>query len=339
MEDTDRIAGIDVAAKDFAVWVDELGTEILSTTYPNSIEGINACIAAIAEAGLDPGTVLFCMEHTGVYAETLCYVLREKGLRVSLVAPHKVKRSVDDPRHKTDLLDSRRLVEYARRYADRLLPWEPNAVVVEQINVLLRTRDQLVKQNVASSNLLKTLRRKWIQTPAANDTLERTIAVLKTEIKNLERQIRQLIKDNPTLSHGVSLLLSVPGVGLIAAANLLVLTSGFTAHYTYRQTAAYLGIAPRPYESGATVRGGTHARGYGPSALRKVLHMSVRSAQRCNKQQRAYFLRKKAEGKPGRVVLNNLANKQLRVMLAVLQNGQPYNRAYRSINPALLTLP
>lgn len=337
MDKADRIAGIDVAAETFAVSVDESGTEILSATYPNSIEGINDCVAAIAEAGIDPGTVLFCMEHTGVYAETLCYVLQEMGLRVSLAVPHKVNRSIDDPRHKTDLLDSRRLVAYARRYADRLQPWEPNAVVVEQINVLLRTRDQLVKQRVSSSNLLKTLRRKWIQTPAANDTLERTLAMLKTEISNLDRQIRQLIKDNPALSHGVGLLLTIPGVGLMLAANFLVLTRGFTLPYTCRQTAAYLGIAPRPYQSGATVRGGTHSRGFGPSRMRQLLHMSVRSALRCNKKQRAYFLRKKAEGKPGRVALNNLANKQLRVMCAVLRNGQPYNHDYRSINPALLT--
>src|SRR5690606_4029970 len=116
-------------------------------------------------------------------------------------------------------------------------------------------RDQLVKQHTSSSNLLKTLRRKWIQTPAANEALDRSLTALKAEIKNLEHQIRQLIKDHPVLAHGVSLLVSIPGVGLMLAANFLVLTRGFTTRYTYRQAAAYLGMAPRPYESGATVRG------------------------------------------------------------------------------------
>ena len=67
--------------------------------------------------------------------------------------------------------------------------------------------------------------------------------------------------------------------------------------------------------------------------------MSVRAAQRCNRRQREYFLRKKAEGKHGSLVLNNLANKQLKLIFAVLEHRQPYRESYRSINPQLLTKP
>lgn len=337
--DTSVIAGIDVAADSFVVSVDEHGKEVHTGTYANTLDGIEDCLAELSRCKLDLSKILFCMEHTGVYSETLCYVLHEKGLRVALAAPHKVSRTAEDPRHKTDLLDSRRLVEYARRFTDRLQQWQPDEVVVEQINVLLRTRDQLVKQKTASSNLLTTLQRKWVQTPAANETLQRTIAALKAEIKELEHQIRQLISSNPMLAQGLALVASIPGVGLILAANFLVMTKGFSQSYTYRQAAAYLGIAPRPFQSGKTVRGGTHSRGYGPAVLRKLLHLSARAAQRSNTRQRAYFLRKKAEGKPGRLILNNLANKQLKLMFAVLENRQMFNPAYRSINPALLQKP
>ena len=36
----------------------------------------------------------------------------------------------------------------------------------------------------------------------------------------------------------------------------------------------------------------------------------------------AYYQRKKAEGKSGRLVLNNVGNKLLRVMAAVLRDGR-----------------
>jgi transposase len=294
--------------------------------YPNTIEGYNRLISNLS--GYQPKALLFCVENTGVYSESLCYVLEEGGYRVALVDPLHVSRSVRDPGHKTDKLDSRKIAEYGARFQDKLKLWRPNQTSVEQIRVLLRTREQLVKQKTSSKNLLTSLRRKYIQTPSANHALEETITNLKTQIKQIEQEISRLISQHPTLAQGATLVLSLKGAGLLLAAHMAVLTKGFTVMLNYRSTAAYLGVAPRAYQSGKTIYRRPRSRQHGPAMLRKLLHLSARSLIASSPPHKNYFLRKRAEGKPKQLILNNLANKQLRVLCGMLGNGIPYSENY-----------
>ena len=70
-----------------------------------------------------------------------------------------------------------------------------------------------------------------------------------------------------------------------------------------------------------------------------LLHLAARSVVTHNARFRAYYQRKLAEGKPKALVLNNVANKLLRVCLAVLASGQPYNPDYVSTRPRQDTAP
>lgn len=334
-------AGVDVSAKSFAVTIvdhrDE--TRYLGKIYSNDAAGISRCVRDIVEEGIDVEEVVFCLEHTGVYGEMLCYILTQKGLTVALVDPEKVRRSADDPNHKTDLLDSDRIAEYAGIYSKRLTPWTPCHASVDMISQRLVVREQLVKQRTALKNQRSVAKRKWVSDPITLALLDAQVVHLTAQIKNLERSMLDLVKASPALAHGYRLLLSIPCVGLYTAMNLIVVTRGFTITRTYRRLAAYLGIAPRRHESGTSVKKGNHSRGYGPSLLRKALHMAARSAMHTVAHYREYFARKKAQGKHGSIVMNNLVNKLLKVICAVLNNGEPYIKNYRSITPNLLTKP
>jgi transposase len=55
-----------------------------------------------------------------------------------------------------------------------------------------------------------------------------------------------------------------------------------------------------------------------------------------NVEFRRYYLRKVAEGKPKRLVLNNIANKLLKVVCALVQSESVYIPNYKSVNPMLL---
>jgi len=48
---------------------------------------------------------------------------------------------------------------------------------------------------------------------------------------------------------------------------------------------------------------------------------------------RHYYLRKLAQGKAKALVLNNIANKLLKVACAMIQNNTRYIKDYRSIHP------
>lgn len=78
------------------------------------------------------------------------------------------------------------------------------------------------------------------------------------------------------------------------------------------------------------------SRGYGPSMVRKLLHLAARSVRTHKEQFRKYFHRKRAEGKPKMLVLNNIANKLLRILCGMIKNKQPYIEDYQSVHPRLL---
>jgi transposase len=274
---------------------------------------------------------LVCIENTGVYSEALCYALSRRTIPLALLNPRAVAEALPAG-HKTDALDSRRIAEYGARYLDRLRPWTPRAEVVEQIRTLLATRERLVRQRTATQNARRALGRKSVQTPAANAALDATTAHLTAQIEAIMQAMRELIDQHPTMRQKVALLVTAPGVGELLASHLLVMTNGFAHEARYAQLASHLGISPRQHQSG-TMRRRARSRGYGPALVRKLLHLAARSVRTHKAPFRRYFERKRAEGKASRLVLNNIANKLLRLLCAMLRRGEPYVEGYRPMPP------
>lgn len=323
--------GIDPSAETFTA-----GTfpQVASaTTFENTPEGVAAFVKTLPEDRTD---FLVGVENTGVYSETLCYELNQANVPLVLLDPGAVYRAFGKG-PKTDERDAVKIAEYASRYHDKLVRWQPREAVVEQIRVLLATREQLVRQRTAALNARTSLRRKVVQTPGANAALDAVADHLKVQIDALRAEIERLIGAHPTLAHGVSLLLGVPGVGVLLASQMVVLTSGFEDMPGYRKLAHRLGIAPHPHQSGTSVRRKDRSRRYGPRVMRKLLHLAARSVRTHDARSRRYFEEKVAAGKEKRLVLNNLANRVLRVMCAVLKSSETYRPGYMSISPALLT--
>ena len=48
-----------------------------------------------------------------------------------------------------------------------------------------------------------------------------------------------------------------------------------------------------------------------------------------------YYRRKVSEGESGRLALNNVSNKLVRVMAAVLRDGVPYEAGHVSVRPTI----
>ncbi len=277
-------------------------------------------------------------ENTGVYSETLCYQLHEKGFTLSLLDPRTVWKAFGDGQPKNDPLDSQRIAEFGFRYTDKLRIWQPQEIIIEQVRVILSTREQLVQQKTATKNARSTLARKIIQTPAANRALEATLAHLEAQVERLEEELKRLIRSHPTIMQGVSLLMSAPGVSWLLSGHFAVMTRGFTEVPSYRTMAQYLGISPNEHTSGTSVRKRDRSRGYGPATARKLLHLAARSLRTHDARTRKYFLEKTAMGKPKPLVLNNIANKLLKQLCAMMKSKSPYVRGHRSVNPRHLAL-
>jgi putative endonuclease len=110
----------------------------------------------------------------------------------------------------------------------------------------------------------------------------------------------------------------------------------FTSSAHAKRLASYLGIAPLQHTSGTSVFRASQSRHFGPATPRKLLYLASCSVVTHNPEFRKYFLRKTAEGKSPRLVLNNVANKLLKLVCALIRSQQSYIPNYRSVNPLLL---
>ncbi len=328
--------GIDPAAESFTAAIIKDGKASgKPATFDNTSEGIHAFLGWITKAGCKRQTSWICVENTGVYSELLLYELSRTHWPLALLEPVKIHPKKQRP--KTDEIDSLKIAEYAWRYQDKLTLWRPHEAIVEQVKVLLSTREQIVKQRTALSNTRTSLKRKYIQTPTANDVVDSLVDQLSLKIKELENEILRLIRAHPTLAQTIAIIMTAPGVGLLLAANLLVITEGFTVELSYRKLARHLGIAPLPFESGSSIKHPARSRGKGPKIMRKLLHLAARSMVTHKQEFKHYYARKLAEGKPKKLVLNNVSNRLLRIVCSMLKNNKPYIDGYVSVNPRLIS--
>jgi len=329
--------GIDISNDDFAasIFTDPEIPIKTRTQIPNEFSGYEKFESWLAENQVQTDNCIICLEATGVYGESLCYFLAAKGWKVAVEPPLKVKRAFPDKGHKNDKTDSKKISEYAYRYFDELQFWRPKANIIEQIKVLLMTREQLVGQRTASSNTLKALRKKVVQTPLANDIYQKNVERLSRQIHKIEKELEKLIDKHPDFKKTVKFLDSIPGVGMLLAANFLAATDGFENEmaFQYRKLAAYIGICPYEHSSGSSVYKRPRTPKYGPAKLRKLLHLAARSVVTHNEQFFLYYQQKIAQGKKPKLVLNNVSNKLLKIMCAVTRTQKPFVDNYVSIHP------
>lgn len=326
--------GIDIAQKTLTYSLLETPRHmhVFGETVTNDEAGFVQIVKRVA-AFVTPPTCHFITENTGVYGERLYYFCHRQQLPIYREPAHFIRRAFRLKR-KTDRIDSRLIAEYGFRYSDQLHAWIPPDPLVEQVQALLVNRNTYQQELGAHHNILKALGAKeHVGLPQNHQAAK---LFFNEQIQALERQMRELLQSNTEMYQHCSNLDTIPGVGLLYALNFLVLTNGFT-QVDYRSLAGYLGICPHEFESGTSVYKKPRADKKGPAFMRKQLYVSVMAALSCKTENpfKTYFQRKHAEGKAGRIVMNNLQNKLLRISCAIVLERKPYSPQFKSFRKKL----
>lgn len=324
--------GVDIASASFMASV---GTQpwkvtVKPTKFENDENGFVSFLGWLQEHNLKTESTVVCMEATGVYSEGLAYFLYASGYSVAVEPPLNIQRKFPVNASKTDELDCQYIAEYACRYADKLSLWKPRAEILEQVKLLLTTRQHFSVQLTGHKNALHAIHRKKVSSELAKHSHQNMIEQITKSIKEIDKEIRRLIESDPTFKQTLLLLMTVPGIGLQLAAHLLILMQ---ETLDPRSLAAFIGICPIKHESGSSVYSAPTSRHFGPSKLRKLLYLAACSVRTHKKQFQQYFYRKVAEGKHKKLVLNNIQNKILKIACAVVRSQQPYLPNYVAVNP------
>lgn len=156
-----------------------------------------------------------------------------------------------------------------------------------------------------------------------------TVSAIKKDLKQVDRQIAQTIKEDVHLSAQMSIATSVTGVGKIIAANMIITTNEFKDIREHKKYACYAGVAPFLHQSGKSIRGRTRVSKMANKAIKTLLHMGAWSAIQFSPERKQYYQRKIAEGKKPYSVLNAVCNKLISRVFVCITNNRIYQKDYQ----------
>ena len=114
----------------------------------------------------------------------------------------------------------------------------------------------------------------------------------------------------------------MPGVGPRTAIELLRTVGDGSGFPSAAHIASYAGLAPTTRQSGRSIKS-EHQPRRGNRALKSALYLSAFSSLR-HPSSRAYYARKRAEGKNHTAALTCLARRRVDVLHAMIRDRQPY---------------
>ena len=308
------ILGIDVAKKklDVALMFDQ---KTLVRKFDNSPNGFKLLQGWLMSLHFEQ--VHVCLESTGSYGQAIAEFLYEKGHRVSVVNPLRIKgyAKSDLQRNKTDPADARTIADFCLVKAPDL--WHPLPPEVKHLQALTRRIEALEEILIAERNRLEAA------SSSVRPSLDRMIKTLETEIKDLRRLIKEHIDIHPNLKCQSDLLQSIPGIGA-KTAQVLLGELEFASFASARSFAAQAGVTPRQFQSGTSVNR-TRLSKLGNGRLRKALYFPAITALKYNEIVKTFASRLSHNGKSPMQVICASMRKLLHIAFGVIKNNRPYD--------------
>lgn len=276
---------------------------------------------------------LICFEHTGLYSRALAVFCHTQQLLFCIQSPVNIKRSLGLKRGKNDKVDARAIAHYAYLRRDELKQYRLPAVKVQQLQLLITQREQLVIQRAGLIGIQNEQKRVLTikEHQVMFDVYEKTIAYLSKQIEKIEAELKAIVTSDGDLKKNFRLITSIKGIGDIIAYYLLIYTDCFTRFETWRQFACFCGIAPFDHRSGTSTRGGTHVHHIAHRKLKSLLFLAAATAIQFDKELKSYYDRRVKEGKHRMWVLNAVKNKIVARVFAVINRGTPFVEIYRHV--------
>ena len=327
------LIGIDISKEKFDVTViQSLGEsfeneQVHYGVYDNKVCGYSAMLKKLTTLGVRCEDSLFCLETTGAYELHLCDYLYGKGYNVWREAALQIKWSMGVAKSKNDKMDSERIAQYALRHQDAAVLYAPMNETLRTLKALSLYRERLVDEKRAKEVSIKEIQAtqkmnealQWVRTNS-----EQSVKRLEKDIRKCEERILAVIESDEELKRTYGHITGIKGIGAVNAVAMIVSTGNFKTIPTARKAASYYGIAPFFAQSGSSVHHRKNVSCLSNRRLKGTLTQAAICAKRFNGDIKAYYERLVAAGKPRRVAINDVRNKLVRIMYALVLNDCDY---------------
>lgn len=313
-----EIYGVDISKAVFDVY----GSKTGHVQFKNSEKGFITFLKSL------PKDCLVIMEATGYYHYRLAQFLYKQGISVSVVNPLTVKRFIQMKlaKVKTDKSDAKAICDYGKQNEIPLYTalTETQSECLQLFSLL----DAYLKKQTATKNKKHGEEVLGIPSKFVYGSLKRDLKHLNKEILGIETRLLELVKQEQQKQ--LTLLKSIPGIGIKTALFLIVITDGFSKFEKASQLCSYVGITPTIRVSGSSVRGRSRISKVGNRKLRNVLFLCAFSACKHNKACREIYERITNKGKSKKLALIAVSNKLLKQAFAIAKSGLPYDENFVS---------
>ena len=338
--------GIDVHKKDWKVTIMTAELSYKTFSAVPIAEKLNAYLRSNF-----PGATYYSAYEAGFSGFWLHKELTNLGINSIVVNPADIPTTDKERKQKEDLRDSRKIADNLR--AGQLkriyVPKEP----VLHDRMLLRSRHALVKDLNRSKNRIKSMLFflginlpdrfssrgsgwskplvKWLEElsfeyPSAKGSLDAHLGQvrhLRSSVLKVTRQIKELAKTKE-YQQNVTLLISMPGIGLLTAMTLLTELEDISRFETFENLCSYVGLVPstsssgdNEIDTGITPRKNARLR----SALIESAWVAIRNDPALLSSYQHLIKRM-----PGNRAIVRIAKKLLRRLTYVLRNKSCYER-------------
>jgi transposase len=281
-------------------------------TFANSGAGVTRLVKLLTS--WSPKRI--AIESTGRLHRLALDAMLDASLNACLVNPTRVHHFAKSRGQlaKTDAIDALLLALFAQQND----LWITQKLSEKQVELaeLVNCRQQHVQSRVAHANQMDQTQSKF-----ARKKLATLIELLNDQIEELDEQIARLIDEDQDMQGKNQILKSVAGVGPVLASTLLSSLPEL-GQRSHKEIAALVGVAPYNHDSGKH-RGERRIRG-GRMNVRNVLYVCTVAALRCNPVIKKKYKELVARGKARKSALIACSHKLLRILNALLRDGQKY---------------
>lgn len=318
--------GVDISKEkvDIAV-IDHNYNVIIEKVVKNQICKLNSFFnGLLKKLKVEKEQLLVCCEETGIYKTPLQRVCVEMGLALWIELALKIKRASSSIRGKSDKQDALRIADYSCRYSDKRILYKAPSKANKTLLTLVNARESILSQITRFKQQLNESRQ---FDPEKYTVLkycfQGSLNALKKQLIQVEKRIDEVVKSCEETYKNMQLLQSIPGIGRQTALQFIVYTRNFTLFESAKHLACYAGVAPFANESGIIIKK-AKVSNFANKKLKKVLHMAAMASIKARGELKDYYIRKVAEGKNKMLVLNNLRNKLIDRMFAVVKRKSGY---------------
>lgn len=147
------------------------------------------------------------------------------------------------------------------------------------------------------------------------------VEFLNATIAKVEREVASLLAEvEPNIT-------TIPGVSTATGAQIVAEIGDVRRFKGAASIVKYAGLNPGVEESGRFSAEGVPITKHGSPYLRRSLWLAANRARQYDPKLRAFYDKKRREGKPHRVAVTAVARKLCHVVYAVMRDGEPYDPA------------